>query len=245
MPSPNPIIDPDEIARRIDHTLLKAEATAEQIDRLCAEARQYGFATVCVNPVYIRRVSQALAGSTVKTCAVIGFPLGAGTPLSKAREAADAIEQGADELDIVAHLPALVAADYEAIHGELVEIVTAAQHTRTDVVLKVIVESALLMEGVAPDEAERRIATACKAIHDAGGDYIKTSTGFHPAGGATEDSVRLMHQHARAGGTRGRELKVKASGGIRTRDDALRLIGAGADRLGCSSSVQIVRGASQ
>jgi len=225
-----------DLAARIDHTLLKAEATAEQVDQICVEARQHGFAAVCVNPVYIRRARQALAGSEVKACAVIGFPLGANTSLSKAREAADAIEQGADELDVVAHLPALVAEEYAAIHGELVEVITAAQNPRTDVVVKVIIESALLMEGVPAAQAERRIATACRAIHDAGCDYVKSSTGFHPAGSATEQAVRLMRSHARS-------LKVKASGGIRTREQAVRMIAAGADRLGCSSSVAIVQSA--
>ena len=222
-----------ELAGRIDHTLLMAEATAAQVDRLCDEARQNGFAAACVNPVYIRRVRETLEGSGVAACTVVGFPLGASTPLSKAREAADAIEQGAQELDIVAHLPSLLAADYEAIHGELIEVVTAAQNTRTDVLIKVIVESALLLHEADEEVANRRIAAACKAIHDAGGDYIKTSTGFHSAGGATENAVRLMRRHAGS-------LKIKASGGIRTREQAIRLFEAGADRLGCSSSVAIV-----
>jgi deoxyribose-phosphate aldolase len=228
-------MDPARIASRIDHTLLKAEATAGEIAALVSEARQHHFAAVCVNPVFVHTVKAGLAGSGIRACTVVGFPLGANTALTKAKEAADAVEQGADEVDIVAHLPNLLAGDYDAIHGELIEVVTSVQYARTDVIIKVIVESALLMAGVDEAEAERRIASACKAVHDAGCDFIKTSTGFHPAGGATVAAVSLMKKH-------GRGLKIKASGGIRTYHDAVRLIDAGADRLGCSASVAIITG---
>ena len=227
--------DTGDIASRIDHTLLRPEATTEQVDRLADEAAEHGFATVCVNSAYAHRVSRRLEAGGVKTCTTAGFPLGANMPMIKAIEAARSLESGADEVDVVAHLPYLLEANYDAIHSELMEVLAAAQQARTDAVLKVIVETAVLMEGVSGDVAERRIETACRAVRDAGADFIKTSTGFHPAGGASVEAVRLLAKHA--GG-----LKVKAAGGIRTRADAEAMLEAGADRLGCSASVRIVGG---
>lgn len=229
------MMDMKDIAARIDHTLLKAEATEAEVDAVVAEARAHGFASVCVHPVYIHRVKRGLEGSGVKACAVIGFPLGSNTAAIKAMEAGDAVERGADEIDIVAHLPGLLAVDISAVRDELEEVVGVARRVRGDVVVKVIVESALLMKDVSEVEADRRIAGACEAVRAAGCDFIKTSTGFHAAGGATERAVTLMKRHA--GG-----LKVKASGGIRTLDDALNMLRAGADRLGCSAGVAIVGG---
>lgn len=222
-----------ELASRIDHTLLKAEASGSDIAQLVEEARQYGFASVCINPYYAKPVARSLYGSPVKTCAVTGFPLGAGKPTIKAIEAVGAVKDGAQEIDVVAYLPALLEQDLQAIKAELLEIARASRSTSPQVVIKVIVESALLLAGVDLAVGEARIATACQAIRESGCDYIKTSTGFHPAGGASVQAVQLMKKHAQG-------LLVKASGGIRTRDDALRMIDAGADRLGCSASLAII-----
>jgi len=226
-----------DVASMIDHTLLKAEATKQQVDKITSEAIKYGFASVCINPVFVPRVRQALEDSSTKTCTVIGFPLGANTARIKATEATEAIDRGADEIDIVAHLPNLLAADQDAVYSELQQISTAARVTRTDVIIKIIVESAALLADVDDETAERRIACACAAVRDAGCDFIKTSTGFHPAGGASEKAVRLMQKHSHG-------LAIKASGGIRTADDANRMIEAGATRLGCSAGVAIVTGGS-
>lgn len=224
-----------EIARRIDHTLLKAEATGQQVDRVCDEAAEHGFAAVCVHPCYVERARRRLSGSGVATAGVVGFPLGANLARTKAAEAGHVVEAGAEEIDVVAALGALVAGDYETAGAELKEVVAAAEKAGSGVVVKVIVETALLMEGVNAAEGERRIAECCRIVRDAGAGYIKTSTGFHPLGGATAEAVGLLAKHA--GG-----LKVKAAGGIRSLADARAMIEAGADRLGCSSSVRIVAG---
>lgn len=233
---------PAQLAARIDHTLLKPEARPADIDRLTAEALEHGFASVCVNPVFAQRAAQALAGSKVKTCCVAGFPLGAGKPTVKAIEATAACKDGAREIDFVAHLPALLARDEQAAVIAFRELVAAVRGVSREVVVKVIVESAALMAGVSGDEGEARIAVACRAAVASGCDFIKTSTGFHPAGGATVEAVRLMKRHAEAAGG---GLKVKASGGIRTYDDATAMLKAGADRLGCSAGVAIVAGGSE
>lgn len=227
--------DVTDIASRIDHTLLAAEATREQVDRLIGEALEHQFAAVCVNPIFISHARARLRDSHVQPCTVIGFPLGANTAVIKAGEAAMAARNGAAEIDVVAHLPHLFARDLLAIRGELMEVVYAAREVRRKVVIKAIVESAALMRDASADEAEARIATACQAAREAGCDFIKTSTGFHKAGGATVEAVRLMCRH-------GEGLKVKGSGGVRSLADAERMIHAGADRLGCSASVQIVEG---
>ena len=230
--------DARPIAPRIDHTILKPEATLEDIRRLCGEAREHGFASVCVNGCFVEQAAAELEGSPVKVCSVVGFPLGAMTPTMKAIEATTACKSGAEEVDFVAHLPHLLRADADAARDEFYEIVQAARAVRGRVVVKVILETAALgvgVVGVDGDEAERRIAAACKAARDSGCDFVKTSTGFHAAGGATVEAVRLMKRHAEG-------LKVKASGGIRTHQDALTMIDAGADRLGCSAGVAIVTG---
>lgn len=220
-------------ASMIDHTILKAEATPDDVQRVINEAKSHGFASVCVNGGFIASAASALHGSGVKTCGVAGFPLGAMKNTVKAIEATSLVKDGADEVDFVAHLSTLLTADAGAARGQFVEIVKAVRSVLPAVVVKVIIESAALMKGVDDATAERRIAAACEAATASGCDFVKTSTGFHPAGGASVEAVRLMKKHAPT-------LQVKASGGIRTRDDAMRMIDAGATRLGCSASVAIV-----
>jgi deoxyribose-phosphate aldolase len=230
-------MDAFQIAARIDHTLLKPEATLADIDRLIDEAIRFRFASVCVNPIFVPHVHNRLreSRSGVKTCSVVGFPLGANFASIKAGEAASVIARGAEEIDVVAHLPHLLACDRESARGEIMEVVYAARELRWDIVVKVIVETAALMRGATAVEAERRIATACYAVEEAGADFIKTSTGFHPTGGATVEAVKLLRKHA------GR-LKVKAAGGVRSLADAVAMFDAGAERLGCSCGVEIVSG---
>jgi deoxyribose-phosphate aldolase len=219
-----------DLAQRIDHTLLKAEATRPQARALVSQAMQYGFASVCVNGCFVADVAKTLHGSLVKTCAVAGFPLGAMKSTVKAMEATSLAKDGAQEIDFVAHLPHLLKKDVAAAKAEFMEIVKAARAANPAIVIKVIVESAHLMA----EDGEARIEAACRAVRESGCDFIKTSTGFHPAGGATVEAVQLMKKHS--GG-----LYVKASGGIRSYDDAMRMIDAGADRLGCSAGVAIVQ----
>lgn len=228
-----------DLASRIDHTLLKAEATRPQVHKLVAEAIEHRFASVCVNGVYVADVAKMLKveGSPVKTCAVVGFPLGACKATVKAIEATAAVKDGADEIDFVAHLPYLLKPDHAAAKDEFMEIVKAARAANPAVIVKVILETSFLLDGVDAGEGERRIALACRAARESGCDFVKTSTGFHPTGGASVEAVRLLKKHSMG-------MYVKASGGIRTRDDALRMIEAGADRLGCSAGVQIVKGGS-
>ena len=223
------------IAPLIDHTILKAEATRDDVMCLCDQAIEHGFASICVNGCFVKDVREKLTGSGVKTCAVAGFPLGAMKPLVKAIEATSLVKDGADEVDFVAHLPTLLACDAEAAREEFAELVKAARSVLPGVVIKVIIESAALMKGADDVLCEKRIAAACEAAQAAGIDFVKTSTGFHPAGGASVQAVQLMKKHAGP-------MKVKASGGIRTLEDAKQMIDAGADRLGCSAGVQIVTG---
>ena len=223
------------IASLIDHTILKAEAMHDDVMRLCDEAIEHGFASVCVNGIFVKAVREKLSGSNVKTCAVAGFPLGAMKPMIKAIEATSLVKDGADEVDFVAHLPTLLAGDAEAARVEFAELSKAARSVLPSVVIKVIIESAALMKDADDALSEKRIAAACEAAQAAGIDFVKTSTGFHGAGGASVQAVKLMKKHAGP-------MKVKASGGIRTLDDANQMIDAGADRLGCSAGVQIVAG---
>jgi len=222
-----------DLAQRIDHTLLKPEATRSQIEQLCAEAMRYGFASVCVNGCHVAAAAEAVAASPVKVCSVVGFPLGAATPQIKAAEAVAAIGDGAREIDFVAHLPYLLACDFPAARAEFSRVAEAVRSTEPQVVVKVIIESALLMHQVDDAESEARIALACQAAREAGCDFVKTSTGLHPCGGATLAAVRLMKKHVGS-------LKIKASGGIRTLDQAVAMIESGADRLGCSAGVDIM-----
>jgi len=229
------MLSPTDIARRIDHTLLKPEADWPAVQRTIDEAIQHRFASVCIHPVYVKGTANKLANSGVKTCTVVGFPLGANDPAVKASEAVIALKHGADEIDFVASLPFLLDDDEAAATDEFRRIVESARDTHPSAIIKVIIESAALMATDDASLAERRIAAACRAAAAAGVDFVKTSTGFHPAGGATVEAVKLMAKHAPA-------LKVKASGGIRTFDDAVSMIEAGAERLGCSAGVAIITG---
>jgi len=224
-----------DIAATIDHTLLKPEASERDVHAIVSEATKHGFASVCVNGVHARYVAQSLDGTPVKACVVAGFPLGAMKATVKAIEATAACKDGAQEIDVVAHLPNLMQQNFDAAKAELREVVRGCRDVSSTIVVKVIIESAALMKDVSEDEAEARIAGACRAARESGCDFVKTSTGFHPAGGATLDAVKLMKKHAEG-------LRVKASGGIRTHEDAQRMLAAGADRLGCSAGVAIVTG---
>jgi len=214
-----------ELARSIDHTLLRPEATAAQIDRLCDECRTYGFAAACVNPCWVKRCVERLTGTDTKVATVVGFPLGANTSAVKAFEARQAVEQGAREIDMVIHLGALLAGDLTTVTRDVAAVVDAARRAHSQTVVKVILETRVLADG--------QIVAACQCAREAGADFVKTSTGFHSAGGATVEHVALLKQHAAP-------LRVKAAGGIRDLATALAMIEAGADRLGLSASVAVI-----
>ena len=216
---------PIDLARYIDHTLLKPETTATEIDELCDEAREYSFASVCINPTWVRRAAQNLRGSSVVTCTVIGFPLGATTPEIKAMEARKALRDGAREVDMVINVGALKSGDHELVRDDIAKVVDAAHEVGA--LCKVILETALL------EDEEKVMASALAKAAKA--DFVKTSTGFGP-GGATIYDVALMRE------TVGPEMGVKASGGVRTLEDAEDMIAAGATRIGASAGVQIVGG---
>ena len=212
------------LAKYIDHTLLKADATPEQIRKLCAEAEEYQFASVCVNSCYARLAHDCLRGRGVAVCCVVGFPLGAMTPRAMAYEARCAAEDGATEIDMVLPVGALKAGDDETVRetiGAVVEAVTGRA------IVKVIIEACLLTD----DEKVR----ACQLAESVGAAFVKTSTGFS-TGGATEHDVALMRKSV------SNAVQVKAAGGIRDRETALRMIAAGADRIGASAGIQIVNG---
>jgi deoxyribose-phosphate aldolase len=221
-----------ELASRVDHTILKPEATAPEVHQIVTEALKYRFASACVAPVWVAKVAEQLRGSPVATCTVVGFPHGTSKPTVKAIEATAAVKDGATDVDVVAFLPFLLNHDVESAKAELIEIVRACRAVRKDVIVKVIVESAALLK-VGVTKGEQSIATACQAVRESGCDFIKTSTGFHPAGGASLEAVKLMKKY-------GDGLRVKASGGIRDAATAGAMIAAGADRLGLSASVSIV-----
>ena len=214
----------DGLASMIDHTLLKPDATRSDIETLCREAAQFCFASVCVNPNWVPLCRELLRGTGVKVCTVIGFPSGAHAPDVKAYEARRAVEQGAEEIDMVINIGALKSKDYALVEQDIRGVVQAAGR---DTVVKVILETALLTR-------EEKIM-ACSLAKAAGADFVKTSTGF-AGGGATVEDIRLMRE------TVGPDMGVKASGGVRTRDDAEKLVAAGATRLGASAGVKIVRG---
>jgi deoxyribose-phosphate aldolase len=209
------------LAKTIDHTLLKAVGTETQVRELCAEARKYGFASVCVNPVWVSLCARELAGSEVLVCTVIGFPLGANHRETKAAEAALAVAQGAHEVDMVLHLGAAKAGNWRAVEDDIRGVVKGAGTA----LVKVILETCYLTD-------EEKVK-ACEAAARAGAKFVKTSTGFG-TGGATVEDILLMRKSV------GGKLQVKASGGIRTCEDALRMLAAGADRIGASSGVAIV-----
>ncbi len=213
-----------EIARMIDHTLLKADATEKEVRALCAEALEYQFASVCVNPWYVALCAELLAGSPVRVCTVIGFPLGATLPQVKTFEAQKSIEEGAREVDMVINVGALKSGKFEAVEADIRRVVEAAH--RGNAICKVIIETALLTH----DEKVRASQIAVQA----GADFVKTSTGFS-TGGATEDDVRLIRA------TIGPNAGLKASGGIRTLEDLRKMVAAGATRIGASAGVKIIQ----
>ena len=216
-------ISAEKLAPYIDHTLLKANATQEEIGKLCEEAKKYKFASVCVNPAYVSLCAQLLKGSGVKVCTVIGFPLGATTPTVKAIEARDAIANGADEIDMVINVGALKSGNYNLV----LEDIKAVREATRGKILKVILETAYLTR----DEKIK----ACQLSKEAGADFVKTSTGFGPSGATVED-IKLMREVV------GTAMGVKASGGIRSTKDAADMVAAGATRIGASASVAIVTG---
>jgi deoxyribose-phosphate aldolase len=209
----------------IDHTLLKPQATVGQIEQVCQEALEYGFASVCVNSSYVPLVAAKLADSSVKTCATAGFPLGAADTAVKAFEASRAIELGAEEIDMVINVGALKSGDLRTVHHDIAAVVLAC-HAHVGVICKVIIEAALLT-----DEEK---TTVCQIVKDARADFIKTSTGFN-GGGATVEDVRLMREVVGDG------MGVKAAGGVRTLAAAQAMVEAGANRIGSSSGVAIAR----
>lgn len=211
-------------AAYIDHTALKADTKKEEILNLCKEARMYSFASVCVNPTWIKIAAAALEGSSVKVCTVIGFPLGASTSEVKAFETVNAIQNGATEIDMVINIGALRSGDDETVKQDIGAVVQAAQG---QAIVKVIIETSLLTD------TEKR--TACELAVVAGANFVKTSTGFS-IGGATEEDIKLMRAVV------GPEIGVKASGGIRSFEDMQKMIRAGATRVGASSGVQIIQG---
>jgi deoxyribose-phosphate aldolase len=217
-----------DLAKTIDHTLLKPDATQDQIAQLCFEARKYGFASVCINPTWVELCAQLLKGSSVKVCTVIGFPLGATAPEVKAFETQTAIRQGASEIDMVINIGALKARDLELVAKDIRGVVTTAHVAGA--IVKVIIEAVLLTD------EEKTIA--CLLSKEAGADFVKTSTGF-ASGGATVHDVELMRKAV------GPEMGVKAAGGVRTYEDAESMLKAGATRIGASAGVKIIQGPSQ
>nr|WP_255417519.1 deoxyribose-phosphate aldolase [Acidilutibacter cellobiosedens] len=212
-----------DIARFIDHTLLKPDATEEMIENLCNEAKKYNFYAVCINPYYVKLAKNILRNSNVKIATVIGFPLGANTGKIKALEAEESIKDGADELDMVINIAALKNKDYDKVKEDIEEVVKKA---KGNALVKVIIETCLLTE----DEKVR----ACNLSLEAGANFVKTSTGFNGKGATVED-IRLIKSVV------GDKMKIKASGGIRDYETAIKMIEAGANRIGASSSVKIVQ----
>jgi len=212
------------LAKYIDHTILKPEASLDDVRKLCDEAKRYNFASVCVNSCYAKFVADCLSGSGVKTCSVVGFPLGAMTPVAKANEALCAVSDGAAEVDMVISVGAIKSGDWKLAHQDIEGVVNAAQGKA---IVKVIIETCLLTE-------EEKVK-ACTISKLAGAHFVKTSTGFSK-GGANAEDIKLMRQVV------GPDIGVKASGGVRTYEEAVNMIQAGATRLGTSSGVKIVTG---
>jgi len=214
----------EELARIIDSTNVKATATKGDIEKLCEDAVEYGFGCVCVNPVYVKLAATLLKGSKVKVCSTIGFPFGVTLSEIKALEAVKAVENGAEELDMVINLSALKSGDYEVVKRDVAAVVDV-KRLSNEVTVKVIIETACLTK-------EEKVI-ACRLVKEAGADFVKTSTGFFGKGASVED-VRLMRE------TVGSDFGVKAAGGIRTYADAVAMIKAGANRIGTSTAVAIV-----
>ena len=210
-------------AAMIDHTLLKAEATRDQIKKLCEEAKQYGFASVCVNPTWVKYAAELLDGAESVVCTVIGFPLGANTSAVKAFETKDAIANGASEIDMVINIGAMKNGEFDLVREDIKAVVDAANGT----LVKVIIETSLLTD-------EEKVK-ACELAVLAGADFVKTSTGFS-TGGATAEDIALMRK------TVGPEIGVKASGGVRSLEDMKLMVENGATRIGASSGVAIMNG---
>jgi len=216
---------PMDLAKYIDHTLLKPESTAADIDKLCDEAKQYNFASVCIHPTWVKRAAESLRGTNVVTCTVIGFPLGATTTAVKAMEARQALRNGAREVDMVLNVGALKSGEYDQVREDIAKVAEAAHEVGG--LCKVILETSLLTD------EEKVIASSL--AKEAKADFVKTSTGFG-SGGATAYDVALMRE------TVGPDMGVKASGGVRTLEDVEDMIAAGATRIGASAGVQIVSG---
>lgn len=212
-----------KLNKYIDHTLLKPDATKDQIENLIEEAKEYDFASVCVNPTWVSLAAEALKATDVKVCTVIGFPLGATTPAVKAFETQNAIQNGADEIDMVINVGALKSQNLDLVKEDIAEVVEASG----DKLVKVIIETCLLTD-------EEKV-TACRLAQEAGADFVKTSTGFS-TGGATVADIALMRK------TVGDSMGVKASGGARSYEDAKSFIEAGANRIGASSGIAIMKG---
>jgi deoxyribose-phosphate aldolase len=214
-----------QIARYIDHTMLKPEASLSDIGKLCREAVEYGFASVCVNPCNVEAAFACVAGSQVKVCTVIGFPLGAGTTASKVFETEDSVRRGAREVDMVMNIGRFKEGNFEYVQEDISAV---AASVKGKAILKVIVETGFLND--------REVKRACEIVRDAGADFIKTSTGFSK-GGATVEHVNIMK------GVLGEQIGIKASGGVRNYEQALAMIAAGATRIGTSAGIEIVEGA--
>jgi deoxyribose-phosphate aldolase len=215
----------DELAGCIDHTLLEATARREQIEQMCREAKEHGFHTVCVNGRWLPLVAELLAGSKIAVGGVVSLPLGANSTKIKVAQAKDAIFAGADEIDMVADLAAIIEGDSRYLLGQLRAVLKVCRSMRPPVLLKVIIESAAL--------SDDQTIFACQIAQQAGADFVKTSTGLHPAGGATIDDIKLMRESAPG-------CKIKAAGGIKTADQAIEMLAAGAQRIGTSSGVRII-----
>lgn len=217
-----------QLAKMIDYTLLKPDATEEDIIKVCKDAVKYNFASVCINSAYVSLVAKLLKGTAVKVCTVVGFPLGANALEVKAFEAKNAIEKGAQEIDMVMNIGALKSGNYELVKKDMTAVIEVAKER--NVVTKVILECGFLTD-------EEKV-TACKLAKEARADFVKTSTGFGPSG-ATIHDVRLLKKVV------GSSVGVKAAGGIRSYEDALMMINAGADRIGASAGVKIIESVKQ
>ncbi len=215
-----------EIAKMIDHTVLKAVATQQDIITLCQEAKEYGFASVCINPTFVSLAAEQLKGTEVMVCTVVGFPLGSSTTETKAYETREAVKNGAQEVDMVINIGALKEGNEAKVLEDIAAVVKAAKETNSEAIVKVIIETCYLNQ-------EEKVAV-CKLAKAAGAHFVKTSTGFG-TGGATVEDVALMRQVV------GSEMGVKASGGIKNSADVLKMIKAGANRIGASAGINIIK----